>query len=66
MTYGRTMSEQSPVASPELAIIANELKQVSMRLSWILNFVAVLALILAVAIVLVLGGFVSIEVTVDA
>jgi hypothetical protein len=34
--------------------------------SWILNLLAVLALIVAVAAVLVLGGLVSIDVSVDA
>ena len=51
--------------SRDLAIISNQLTHLSDRVSWILNLLAVLALILAVAAVLVLGGLVSIDVSVE-
>jgi hypothetical protein len=60
------MPEQSHFTSRDLAVISNQLTQLSDRVSWILNLLAVLALIVAVAAVMVLGGFVSIDVSVDA
>ena len=59
------MPEQSRFTSRDLAIISNQLTQLSDRVSWILNLLAVLALIVAVASVLVLGGLVSIDVSVQ-
>ena len=59
------MPEQSRFTSRDLAIISNQLTQLSDRVSWILNLIAVLALIVAVASVLVLGGLVSVDVSVQ-
>ncbi len=60
------MSMPTSFESRDLATISGQLRQISDRLFWIQSFVAVLALIVAVTVVLLLVGLVSIEVTVDA
>jgi hypothetical protein len=59
------MPDHSQFTSRDLAVISSQLTQLSDRVSWILNLLAVLALIVAAAAVLVLGGLVSIDVSVD-